>query len=50
MKYYMTKKYDEVACKNVEESEEREEITGTMHFDFNCIGIKNIHNKKKEYR
>lgn len=51
MKYYNNiKKFDVLSAKNIEESEERNETFTTVYFDSNNLNIKDIHNKRKDYR
>ncbi|KPU45345.1 hypothetical protein OXPF_10400 [Oxobacter pfennigii] len=48
--YISNKRYDVVSSKNMEENEERLEVTNNVLDDVDKMLIKNIHSKRKEIR
>lgn len=48
--YCERKVYNIIALKNIEESEERNEEAGYQRMCLEYEDVKNIHNKRKEYK
>lgn len=48
--YRNIKAYDAAACKNIDENESRSENVSSVNAEIENLNVRNIHNKRKDYR